>query len=64
MTGLVPKAVHVAAIAAILAASALVLSAAANAADPKPTRAERQWGCSYWKPIDLEQYKECLKRNR
>jgi hypothetical protein len=64
MTGLVPRAVHVAAITAILAASALVLSAAAHAADRKPTREERQWGCSYWKPIDTQQYKECLKRNR
>jgi len=64
MTGLVPRAVHVTAIAAIVAASAIVPSAAAHAADGKPTRSERQWGCSYWKPIDTEQYKECLKRNR
>jgi hypothetical protein len=65
MTGLVPKAVHLAAIAAIVAASVLMLSDNARAADGKPTRSQQAKGlCSFWQSADPSQYKECLKRNR
>lgn len=63
MTGLVPGAVHVAAVATIVAASLLMLAAAVQAVDRKPTREGRQSSYSNCKPVGSESHREFLARN-